>query len=319
VTTQPKFDDPAELEPYYRALLDGDVLPDEPCPGLFRLPARMTNSTGNTGNKPPISWPVVIWRDVFTKKLMVRFGKREDADLIEGSDRYLQFVDGGWRGILPVSEEEYDRRLETGSWSNESVAVTRSNLAPPDDSYEGLRDAIENLAREAQDLIGRGVARNKHDADQAADVANKLGQLQKRADSARLEQKRPYMEQAKAVDDLWSPLVSLAGIFAKLKALVITPFLQQAKRAAEEARFQAQLTGTPEDKLPATKITAGARGRPVALRTIKHAKITNYDALLEALKDHGDVQIAVQKAANASARAGITLPGMEIVETEAAA
>ena len=57
----------------------------------------------------------------------------------------------------------------------------------------------------------------------------------------------------------------------------------------------------------------------MSLRTFVSAEITDYDALLIALKDHSEVKELVQSLANRAAKSGVVLAGMKIVEERRAA
>src|SRR3990167_725736 len=117
----------------------------------------------------------------------------------------------------PVSHDDYKAKIETGDWPDQSAAVSRSNQAPPDDSFEGLRDTIDDLTREAERMIAAGGAKTKAAADQASDLANKLGELWKKADNARKVEKAPIDEAARAVQTKWQPILDAANIYKRLK------------------------------------------------------------------------------------------------------
>lgn len=94
----------------------------------------------------------------------------------------------------------------------------------------------------------------------------------------------------------------------------------QAKEAAEaEAARMAEQAAQAEREAQARNASAGRTGSKVALRTFTTAKITDFDALLLALKDRPEVVELVTTLANRAARSGVTLPGMEIIEERRAA
>lgn len=134
--------------------------------------------------------------------------------------------------MTPVSRQDYDVRRQTGSWPNQSAAVTASlsNSAPLDpETFEGLQDQIGILSNEAQMLIDKGGAETQEAADQAADIATRLGELWKKADEKRVEEKSPHYNAAIAVDNKWRPLLNSASLYSLIKEKVITPFLKAAK------------------------------------------------------------------------------------------
>lgn len=149
-----------------------------------------------------------------------------------------------WQSICDraVSTEDYKARIESGRWPGENAVVTEmlSNNAPEDDSFEGIHAAIDRLADEAKRLMKGGAALTKAAADEAADVADKLGKLYAKAEKARKIEKQPFIDGGKRVDDKWSPLTTVAGIYKMLKDTVVEPFLLAQKRAKEAAERKAQ-------------------------------------------------------------------------------
>lgn len=134
----------------------------------------------------------------------------------------------------PVTKAAYDEYLKTGTWPDQHPAVTLSNNAPLDDnSIEGLTAQINMLANEADMLMGKGAAKTQTEADHAADVAIRLGELWGRADSLRKIEKQPHYDKAVAVENKWRPLLDVASIYSRIKAIVCKPFID-----AENARRQ---------------------------------------------------------------------------------
>lgn len=91
-----------------------------------------------------------------------------------------------------------------------------------------------------------------------------------------------------------------------------------AARKAEAERL-AEQAAEAECATVARNAQAGRTGAKVALRTFIGAEITDYDALLMALKDREEVRDLVQSLANRAAKAGVELPGMKITEERRAA
>lgn len=86
-----------------------------------------------------------------------------------------------------------------------------------------------------------------------------------------------------------------------------------AAREAEIDRLEQQAIAA-EREAEARNAQAGRTGAKVALRTFVSAEITDFDALLIALKDRAEIREQVQSLANRAAKAGVELPGMKIVE-----
>lgn len=221
---------------FWRRRMAGEEVPihdGEVHPGFYRLKAR----AGGTDQ------PVAYW---FGKDgaLRCRIGNK-DVDEQIARERWI------WAQKFPIAHELYKAIAEGGHWPDQHEAVSRSNRAPDDNSLEGIRDAIDDLAREAKALIDKGAAQTQADADQAADLANRLGQLHTKADKAREGEKAPHLKACRDVDDKWRPLTSAAEVYKKIKAAVITPFLlaqqaakekaeREAREAAEKARREAE-------------------------------------------------------------------------------
>lgn len=140
----------------------------------------------------------------------------------------------------PVSHEDYTARIESGTWPGESALVTQSNNAPSDDSFEGIMAQIEEMSREAERLMALGAAKTQSQANEASDVADKLGKLFTKADNARKVEKQPHADAAAAVDDKWRPLTSAASIYKRLKDAVVEPFLKAQRIAKEKAEREAR-------------------------------------------------------------------------------
>lgn len=298
--------------PYFAAL-SGAPLPESPVPGCYRTKARRTDGKDYA---PAKSWPVVIWLREEDSKLSVMLGKHVMA---EGTGDFDEFAGSTWLTCKAVPRDQYEAVAAGGAWPDESEAVTRSNRAPTDDSFEAIKERIDDLAREAQRLLDKGAATSKEECDAAADLANEIGKYERKADTARKAEKQPHVDAAKDVDTKWSTVITAAAIYKRLKAVVVTPFLNAQARAAEEARFQATLTGTPDEQLPSEKVTAGSRGRAVALRTVKAVEITDRAALLDHFKEHGQVTDLLQLLAERSVRTGLTPPGVKVTESKVAA
>lgn len=306
---------------FYMARLRGDdvPMPDAPQSGRYRLPARRTE--GRDG-KAPTSWPVAIWRDDGTKKLKVMIGRGRllEEDSKDTGDAFLEFSSTGWPRCIVVSEQEYRRVIDGGSWADEHDAVSRSNRAPADDSLDAIKERIEDLAREAAKLIEAGAATSQETCDRAADLANEIAKYEKRADLARKAEKQPFVDGAAAVDQRWQPVIAAAAVYRRIKLVVITPWLAALDKKRTEDEFQALARGEKEPH-PAerAKVTAGTRGRSVAMRTVKRVEITDRAALLAHFNDHQKLTELLQTLAETSVRAGVTPPGVKVAETKVAA
>lgn len=276
-----------------------------------------------------IDSPVAFWKDTKTG---------EQRCHMDGTDYDPQRALEIWikASERPISQEEYGERIRTGRWENSNEVLIGHNNAPADDSPDAIKERIEDLIREAKRMIEAGGATDKNVADQASDIANALGELETKSDKLRVAEKEPHLEAGRAVDRKWTPLRDLAGEFkTRLKAVVVTPFLRAQAAEVEERRRKAEAaareaaqkiaeeTGVDpasvQVHVPDIRNTAGSSKRSTGLRTVTSATVTDWVALLTHLKDHEKVREAAQKIADASAKAGIALPGTEITKDQRAA
>ena len=93
---------------------------------------------------------------------------------------------------------------------------------------------------------------------------------------------------------------------------------EQNKRQEEADRLAAAAAAKAREA-EAQKVSAGRTGARVSLRTFVDATITDYPALVEALRDRQEMKELVQSLANRAAKAGVELPGMKIRSEQRAA
>lgn len=302
---------------FWRRRMAGEVIPihdGEPQAGFYRL----TSKDGG-------SQPVAYWfaRD---GSLRCRIGEKDVSEQT-ANERWP------WASKRPISHEVYKLVLSGGAWPDQHEAVTRdrqnSAAAPDDDSFEALKDRIEDLARDADALIKAGAAADQDAANRAGDLANRLGELQKKADDARADEKKPHDEAAKAVQTKWRPLLNRADIYRDIKLHVITPFLQaeakrqrEAEEAARKAALEAAAAGAPMPEPAPVRAApkAGSAGRrSVALRSVKVVTITDRAALLAYFANSERLTELLQDMAEKAVRAGAEVPGVNVTEEQRAA
>lgn len=303
---------------FWRRRMAGEVVPihdGEPQAGFYRLKTKDGN------------WqPVAYW---FGKdgSLRCRVGSR-DIDEQTAAERWPHASKN------PIAHEVYKAVINGELWPDQHESVARdrinSDAAPEDDSFDALKDRIEDLARDARSLIEAGAAADQSAADRASDLANRLAELQKKADAARAAEKKPHDEAAAAVQAKWKPLLGTADIYRRIKEAVITPFLvgeekkrrlaeAQARRAAEEAAKAGQPIPEPaQTQRAAPKAGSGGR-RSVALRTVKVVTITDRAAVLAFFAENPQITEVLQKLAEKCVAAGATVPGITVTEDQRAA
>lgn len=302
---------------FWRRRMAGEVVPihdGEPQAGFYRLKTKDGN------------WqPVAYW---FGKDgaLRCRVGGR-DIDEQTASERWP------WASKSPISHEVYKAVVSGELWPDQHESVSRDRInstgAPADDSFDGLKDRIEDLARDAEALINAGAATDQAAADRASDLANRLAELQKQADTARAAEKKPHDDAAAAVQAKWKPLLGVADVYRRIKSAVITPFLvaedqkrraaeADARKAAEEAAKAGQPIPESTTQRAAPKAGSGGR-RSVALRTVKVVTITDRAAVLKFFENNPLITEALQKMAEKVVAAGAEVPGVTVTEEQRAA
>jgi len=312
-----KIAPPADQYDFWRRRLAGEVIPihdGEPQAGFYRLTSKDGRST-----------PVAYW---FTKEgaLRCRIGNN-DVDEQTANERWP------WASKRPIGHDVYKSVIAGNPWPDQHEAVIRdranSDGAPDDDSFEALKDRIEDLARDADALIKAGSAKDQNAADRASDLANRLAELHKTADAARSKEKRPHDEAAKAVQAKWLPILGTADIYKRIKSAVITPFLiaedkkrreaeEAARRAAQEAAQAGAPVPEPAPVRAAPKAGSGGR-RSVALRTVRVVTIKDRAAVLKFFENNDALTEVLQKLAEKVTEAGVEVPGVSVTEEQRAA
>lgn len=294
---------PVDQYEFWRRRIAGEQLPihdGEYQAGFYRLKTR-----------DGTYYPVAYW---FAKDgtIRCRIGQK-DVNEQTAAERWM------WASKWPITHELYKAVVGGAPWPDQHEAVTKSNNAPPDDSFEGLKEAIDDLAREAAALINKGAAQTQEEADRASDLANRIGDLQKKADAVRVAEKKPHDDAVKAVQQKWLPIIDAADIYKRLKNAVVAPFLTKKQAAEREAREAAAKAGAPIPEQARSTTKAGTRGRSVALRTVKEVVIEDRAAVLAYFADGDQMTNFLQTMAEKAVRAGVTPKGVKINETQVAA
>jgi hypothetical protein len=182
----------------------------------------------------------------------------------------------------------------------------------------------------------KGVEITAENAPEVRDVIARAGEMSKRAEARRKDDKQPHLDAGRAVDASYKPvLASIAEIGTAAKA-ILKPFIiaeqerqraeaEAARKAAEKAREDAIMSERAAAKEKAAaepvRISGGTTGaRAVSLRTRRFAQITDAAALVVHYADRISVIEAAEKCANAEIRAAkggaISIPGVTIAEEQ---
>jgi hypothetical protein len=218
-------------------------------------------------------------------------------------------------GQHPVSEQAYREVAQNGGlWPDEHELVAMGDNQPPDDeSFEGLRDAIEPLAREAEERLKGGPIQDQDEANRIANLADRLAELWKKAEEQRKADRKPHDEELKRIQARWSPLQTAAEVYKNLKYRLTTPWLQRQTEAQQQEAEAAAARGEPA-AADAPRPRAGTRGRAQTLKSTKKARIDDYAVCLKFFEDSEDVRGTVQMLANRAVRAGAKVPGVTVIE-----
>lgn len=278
-----------------------------PQPGFYRWPHR----AGYGG--PKTFEPVAYWPEngqINCRKGNENLSPQGGADIWTFVCRY------------PVSEAVYREVAENGGrWPDEAPGVPMGagdNQAPEDNSYEGLKAKIEEHARDAQKLMDGPPVETQDAADQVANLADAMAKLAQKAEEGRKKEKKPHDEAAAEVQKKWVPIVVLAEMYKNLKYKVLTPWLKKLADAQKKEAEAAAASGEPAQAADATRPRAGTRGRAMTLKKQKTAKITDYAECLKFFANSEAIKATVQDLADKGVRAGIAIPGTEVVEEEKA-
>lgn len=245
----------------------------------------------------------------------------------------------------PVTEEAYRQAFDTGRWPDDAPEPARGSVMGdnlPDEPVDQIKAELEGEAEIVEAFLKTPIT-TQAQADQVGPWVDRLRKTGQRADKLREEEKAPFLAACRAVDDKWRYSKARANELAQKLKDALLPFLQGQERvrreaarkaAEEEARLREQAR-TEQSEAKREELerqaaeaarqtvvenpTAGRVGGKVVLRHEKVAVITNYDALLLALKDRPEIKELVQTLANRAAKAGVDLPGMEIQERTKAA
>lgn len=284
----------------------GEISADEPKTGFYRS-RRKNKQTGEVTFASVAYW--------YTKDDILRCQ-------IDGKDIDDMQARTAWPYVSrrPISHELFMAVRNGAPWPDLNDAVIGHNGSPVDDSDAAIRDRIEDLAREAERMLKAGAAGDQAVADQASDLANTFGELQNKVIALHKAEKQPHLEAGRAVDTKWFTLRDRAAdLKAKLKAVVVNPWLNKKAKEAEAARLAAIQTGKPVESVAETRVTTGSSKRSTALRTYHFAVIEDKAKLLDSLRDHPEITALLQKIADAAAKNQVALPGCVVKSEKRAA
>ncbi len=329
----------ANLWHWWQEALEGRIGPihdGEPQQGYYRTRFK---------DKP---WePVAIWFE--EGKWHAMRGERQ----VDASDIWT------WCCRNPISYEAYTKAIEGAGWDDEPEAPAIGHNLPTDPfealqvefaaereqaeaflkkpittQAEADRAAIwskrlSTIAKKATDLhkvekqphldAGRSVDDKWRALKDEPDAISK--KLKRHMDAFLQEEARKERERqaaARAEAERIQREADAARVAAEKAAAKNDNSAAAADAAAEAERLEQQAAAA-ERGTQARNASAGRTGAKVSLRTFVFAEITDFDALLMALKDRAEIKEVVDMLANRAARSGVELAGMAIRSEQRAA
>ena len=165
-------------------------------------------------------------------------------------------------------------------------------------------------------------------ADRCANYAEAFSDLEKKAEGYRTAQKKPVLDQGRAIDARWKPIVSAAEDAKRQCKKAIEPFLiAETERLEQELIAQLQAENGDLSVLSSMPVSAkaGTFGRTISLRRVRKIMVSDRTALINHyhrdprfLNDEA-VQKLLAKLAEHDLQAGISVPGVQSIEEKVAA
>lgn len=251
----------------------------------------------------------------------------------------------------PISYEAYTKAVEGGGWDDEPEAPSIGHNLP-DDPFEALQIEFAAEKEQAEAFLKLPI-KTQADADRAAVWSKRLSAIAKKATDLHKVEKQPHLDAGRNVDNKWRDLKEEPDALSKKLKRNLDDYLREQQRiemerqrkaqeeadrkrreaeeaaraaeqqddvaaAAEAKRLQDEAAQAERDA-QVRNASAGRTGAKVSLRTFVYAEITDYDALLIALKDRAEIREVVESLANRAARSGVELAGMAIKSEQRAA
>ena len=142
--------------------------------------------------------------------------------------------------------------------------------------------------------------RPSDEVNQASDLAQRLGELGAKITALHRAEKEPFTRTAGARSTANGLAARYAAAFkARLKAVVVTPFLVARDKAAKAAAAKAIAAGTAPADLPAAAHHCRHHQTRDRAAHADAAEVVDWDALTCALHQHTEIRALAQKIANA--------------------
>lgn len=259
-------------------------------------------------------------------------------------EAYQKAIDGaGWDDEPPApamghnlpSDPFEALTLEYAAEKEQAQAFMKSPITTQDQADKSAiwSKRLAVIAKKATDLhkvekqphldAGRNVDNKWRDLKEEPDALSK--KLKRHLDAFLQEEARKERERqaaARAEADRIQREAEAARLAAEKAAAPAeddtAAIAEHNNRIAEAQRLEDQAAQANRDA-QARNASAGRTGAKVSLRTFTFAEITDFDALLMALKDRQEIREVVETLANRAAKSGVELAGMAIRSEQRAA
>lgn len=276
------------------------------------------------------SWP----DEVAERAPAERVGPTETQEAMYGQGRSISQDNMG----IERDYEREDAENERGVVGNNSGEVDPSLI---------MKERIDDVLAQFADwlkTLDEGKIKTQEQADKAANYAALLAELEKEADNTHTIEKQPWLDGGRAVDGRWKPLIAKAEEAKKrIKNNYVAPFLAAEKArveaearaerdrlAAEHAKQVAEAAAKGEDaplpppKVEVAKVGAGTRGgRATSLRVARVAEIEDLSKVAAHIctltPPPSEFIELCRKLAEKMMKAGVTVPGAKLTDTNTAA
>lgn len=296
---------------HWQRRLAGEVLPlvnESPECGFYRM-----------RRKDGVPVPVAYWQqgDV----VRCRVGDT-DVNIERGNDIWASCC------AHPISEDAYRAVAERGeAWPDIDPTVSeqaRRGMGGnrPPDGAELIREQITSAKA---GIAAYATVTNDEMAAQAQTLRSRLLELKAAAEQVHKAEKQPHLDEGRAVDAKWLPLVKEAQAAADTIRGALSAFeteklrkQREAEQAAARLAMEAQAAGVlvpPPPPAPAapTKIK-GATGRAAPVIVVNVVTVTDFDQVYQNFKGNPDLQKLLTKLAQNAVDAGYPCPGVKIEE-----
>lgn len=256
----------------------------------------------------------------------------------ELAERYF-----AWCCRRPITYEVHQAFLDTGQWPEDIGAeVDAAKAALPDDQSPGMGDnarkpeeevldEIDTLDRAFADWlksIGGKIATEEHDA-KAETFKTRFMAIEKRAFDGHKDEKAPWLEGGRLVDERWRAPKAKAEAGKKTVGAALTPYRierdrlrQEEARKAREEVARAAAVATQNNEPPPPSVAAPVRQMKSGLRTHTVVEINDLrlvvDAIMSMRERPTEFVETVRLIVGRMLHAKVAVPGARLVEEKRA-